>query len=60
MSKVTNFQGNELETMFRDMAMQARRGEITHAYILVQAETEDFVEWQPYVGGEKSYDAQHL
>ena len=50
MSKVTNFQPNELEAMFRDLAMKARRGEVT----------EDFVEWQPYTSGEKSYDAQHL
>ena len=60
MSKVTNFQPNELEAMFRDLAMKARRGEVTHAYVLVQAETENFVEWQPHCAGEKSYDAQHL
>lgn len=60
MSKVTNFQPNELEAMFRDLAMKARRGEVTHAYVLVQAENEDFVEWQPYCAGDKSYDAQHL
>jgi len=60
MSKVANFQPNELEAMFRDFAMKARRGKITHAYVLAQVETEDFVEWQPSIGGEKSYDAQHL
>lgn len=60
MSNVTNFQPNELEAMFRDLAMKARRGEVTHAYVLCQQEHEGYVEWQAFVGGDKSYDAQHL
>lgn len=51
---------NEIEQSLKDLARQARDGNLTYFYILAQYEDEEHVEWRPMQSGTKSYDSQHL